>query len=85
MFDLKLKKEKHHCFSLTAGDRDRTLLRLSNTDGKEAGGFTLFSEPTFEPSYGYASNVHIPLWHELIVSFHLFLTIPLQPDYFQPS
>ena len=24
MFDLKLKKEKHHCFSLTAGDRDRT-------------------------------------------------------------
>ena len=24
MFDLKLKKEKHLCFSLTAGDRDRT-------------------------------------------------------------
>ncbi len=24
MFDLKLKKEKHRCFSLTAGDRDRT-------------------------------------------------------------
>ena len=40
-----------------AGDRDRTFLRLANTDGKEAGGFTLFSEPTFEPSYGYTSNV----------------------------
>ncbi len=45
------KKEKHHCFSLTAGDRDRTFLRFANTDRKEAGGLTLFSEPTFEPSF----------------------------------
>lgn len=42
---------------ITAGDRGRTFLRLSNTDGKKAGGLTLFSEPTFEPSYGYTSNV----------------------------
>jgi hypothetical protein len=61
MFDLsRTKKEKHllhFCFSFTAGDRDRTFLRLSNTDRKEAGGFTLFSELTFAPSYGYTSNV----------------------------
>ena len=48
---MNVKKRSILRFSLTAGDRDRTFLRLANTDGKEAGGFTLFSEPTFEPSY----------------------------------
>lgn len=45
------KREASLLLFFTAGDRDRTFLRLSNTYGKEAGGFTLFSEPTFEPSY----------------------------------
>ena len=34
------KISKFTAIHITAGDRDRTFLRLANTDRKEAGGFT---------------------------------------------